>query len=287
MLRLSTKHLVGLLFLGGCMSLKIKSIRIAERDELEPIIIENPDVIEEGIKIVSHQQLTDTGPLDILAVDSSGTLIVMELKNEASDVHLDQGVRYYDWCRKNLGWIASAFKEFKINEKAFPRLFLVAPSYTENVTRIVKYLSIDVSLFEYHAVEDEKGNRGVICTALDFGPPQELPQITTIEDKLGYISDEKVKELFKSILDELNQKGFEVKPVSGLDITIWYKGKRFMYVSPRKKHFVVNVLSSEGTWSGQEQVTTRKYWDEYWNTSVKPYLDYLDTNRLQATQPAA
>jgi len=43
----------------------------------------------------TRQQLTDSGPLDILAVDEEGTLVVIELKNEAYDGHPDQGLRYH------------------------------------------------------------------------------------------------------------------------------------------------------------------------------------------------
>src|SRR3972149_6470941 len=112
------------------MPLKIKSVTIRERDELEPILIANPEIIEDGLRVINHQQQTNTGPLDILGVDAEGTLVVIELKNEAAEGHLDQGLRYYDWCRQNLAWIAQAFKDFEINMKTLPRLFLIAPSFT-------------------------------------------------------------------------------------------------------------------------------------------------------------
>jgi RecB family endonuclease NucS len=113
---------------------KFKRISIRERDELEPIIVANPEVIEDELRIVAHQHPTDTGALDILGVDSEGTLVVMELKNEASDSQLDQGLRYYDWCRQNLAWIAHAYKEYNINPENHPRLLLIAPAFTDNLS---------------------------------------------------------------------------------------------------------------------------------------------------------
>ena len=85
--------------------MKVKAISVREKDELEPLLVANPDIIEDGLKIIAHQHPTDSGPLDILAVDSDGTLVVIELKNEAADGHLDQGLRYYDWCRQKISCI--------------------------------------------------------------------------------------------------------------------------------------------------------------------------------------
>jgi len=87
------------------MTLGIKSVSIGERHKLEPMLVANPDVIEDGLRVITHQQQTDTGPLDILGVDADGTPVVIELKNEAAEGHLDQGLRYYDWCRQNIAWI--------------------------------------------------------------------------------------------------------------------------------------------------------------------------------------
>ena len=40
------------------MMIKVKSIELKERDELEPLLVANPDVIEQGLQIVSHQLMT-------------------------------------------------------------------------------------------------------------------------------------------------------------------------------------------------------------------------------------
>jgi RecB family endonuclease NucS len=109
--------------------MKLKKINIREREELEPMIIDDPELIEEGLKIITHQLMTDSGPLDILAIDSDNCLVIIELKVEAVDGHIDQGLRYYDWCRQNISWIAQAYKSFKINPEINPRLILVARLY--------------------------------------------------------------------------------------------------------------------------------------------------------------
>ncbi|NIM92102.1 MAG: DUF91 domain-containing protein [Anaerolineales bacterium] len=262
------------------MSLKVKPITLRERDELEPMLIANPEVIEDGLQIIFHQHPTDTGPLDILAFDSEETLVVVELKNEASDGHLDQGLRYYDWCRQNISWIADAYKgKATINPESPPRLILIAPSYTDTVKRIAKYVDVELQLIEYHAFENEQGERGIICTEIDFGQAPEPPSIPTIEKKLEWFKDEKVRNLFVEALSELEMKGVEIRPIHGLWISFFYRGKRFMHMGPKRTFFVANVLTPGGTWTGRMRIYKRQEWEELVSGDIQEYMEYLESGQ--------
>jgi len=260
------------------MTMKIRSITIGERDRLEPMLVANPDVIEEGLKVITHQQQTDSGPLDILGVDAEGTLVVIELKNEAAEGHLDQGLRYYDWCRQNVAWIAQAFKTYGVNDKALPRLVLIAPSFSDTVRQIAKYVAIGVALklYEYQAVENEKGEKGLICREVDFGEPPEPPRIMSLADKAKRFEDPKVKRLWERVVAEMPKQQVEVKCIAGHDVTLWYKGKRFMWMTPRRKWFSANVLSPAGGWCGNVNVSTRKDWEKLLAGPIKKYMAHID-----------
>ncbi|MCJ7813699.1 endonuclease NucS [bacterium] len=257
--------------------IKVKPIDVREREELEPLIVSNTDVIEQGLQIIAHQHPTDSGPLDILAVDSEGTLVIIELKNEASEAHLDQGLRYYDWCRQNISWISQIYTIKNINPDASPRLMLIAPSFTDTVRRIAKYVDIELHLIEYHAFQNEKGEKGLICTEIDIGQPPEPPDIPTIEKKMEYFQDVKVKELFGAVIDELRQKQIEIKPIHELWITCWYKGKRFMSMAPKRNFFVIDVLTPGGNWTGRQRVSSKKEWEIVFQEHIFKYIQYLET----------
>ena len=260
--------------------IKVRAVSVREKEELEPLLIANPEIIEEGLKIVASQLSTDSGPLDILAVDSEGTLVVVELKNEAAEGHLDQGLRYYDWCRQNVSWIANAYNaKAKINPNATPRLMLVAPTFTDTLRRIAKYIDIELHLVEYHAFENEKGERGLICTAIDYGEAPVSPEIPSIEKTMERFQSEKVKRLLKSVLDELAAKQVEIKPLRGAWISSWYRGKRFMYMGAKKNFFVVQVLAPDGTWNRRMRISARKEWDTTFQKYIAKYLHYLDANQ--------
>jgi RecB family endonuclease NucS len=72
---------------GRKMPSKIEEVEVSEK-ELENLLVENPEAIERGMKILGRQIQTDTGPLDILAVDEDGVLTLIELKNEVDDGQL-------------------------------------------------------------------------------------------------------------------------------------------------------------------------------------------------------
>jgi hypothetical protein len=257
--------------------LNVKTVSLAKESDLERILIDHPSCIEDGLVVIAHQHPTDSGPLDILGVDSLETLVVIELKNEASDGHLDQGLRYYDWCRQNVSWIAAAYAgKAKIKAENSPRLLLVAPSFTETVRRIAKYVNAELELIEFHAFQNEKGERGLICNSIDFGQAPVPPEIPSIEKKMEYFQSEKVKELFQEVLTELGTKHVEIKPIHELWISFWYRGKRFMYAAPKRNFFVVEVLKTDGNWSDRIRVSTRKEWEQTLQKYVQKYLQYLD-----------
>src|SRR5271157_5489112 len=48
--------------------------------ELEQWIMDNPEIIGTDVMIIGHQVRTDSGPIDLLGIDSSGNTIIIELK---------------------------------------------------------------------------------------------------------------------------------------------------------------------------------------------------------------
>lgn len=93
---------------------------------------------------------------------------------------------------------------------------------------------------------------------------------------MEYFQSDKVRDLFKSVLNELATKQVEVKPIHGLWISFWYKGKRFMYMAPKRNFFAVQVLAPDGNWHGRTRVSTRKEWENAFQKHVAKYMQYLE-----------
>ncbi len=65
----------------------VRPIQLADVMEsellLEKTLVENPDLLMPGLRLVGRQTPTEGGPLDLLGVDESGKLVVFELKRGA------------------------------------------------------------------------------------------------------------------------------------------------------------------------------------------------------------
>jgi hypothetical protein len=259
---------------GRKMPSKIEEVEVSEK-ELENLLVENPEAIERGMKILGRQIQTDTGPLDILAVDEDGVLTLIELKNEVDDGQLDQGLRYYDWVRTNIQWISRSFKE--VDAEELPRLILIAPAFSENLRRIAKYVNVNLDLIEYHVIQLPDGKRGVLCHRIEIGGPPEPPVVPTREGNIKRIENEKVRQLCEECLKELENRGIEIRPIQNYWFSIWYKGKRFMYIGCKKKFFVCEIQKPDGSWTRRIRISTKEMWEKIFNNEVIPTISKIES----------
>lgn len=104
-----------------------------ERD-IEDHLVHSLEKIEKGLKLVGRQVKTEVGRVDLLAEDSSGTRVIIELKvGEAKDSAVGQIARYIGWYAKTEGkqprglLIAASFSEgTQYAATAIPALQLLA-----------------------------------------------------------------------------------------------------------------------------------------------------------------
>ena len=88
-----------------------------ERD-IEDHLVHHLGQIEKGLKLIGRQVVTDIGRIDLLAEDSAGNRVVIELKvGDAKDSAVGQIARY-------LGWYAKA-------DGKSPRGLLIAANFPE------------------------------------------------------------------------------------------------------------------------------------------------------------
>lgn len=110
----------------------VESSLSLERD-LEDQIVGHLDVLEPGLTLVSRQETSEIGRLDLLARDLKGRTVIIELKaGEAKDSSIGQIARYMGWYAEKEGkppramLVASGFAEpVRWAAKAIPGLKLV------------------------------------------------------------------------------------------------------------------------------------------------------------------
>lgn len=110
----------------------VESSLSLERD-LEDQILSHLDLLEPGLTLLSRQESSEVGRLDLLARDSEGRTVIIELKaGEAKDSSIGQIARYVGWYGQKEGktpraiLVASGFSEpLRYAAKAIPGLRLV------------------------------------------------------------------------------------------------------------------------------------------------------------------
>jgi Holliday junction resolvase-like predicted endonuclease len=224
----------------------LQPTQVSER-ELEEFIVENPDAIEDGFKILSRQWPTDSGPLDILGADAEGTIVIIELKAKEDDAQIIQGLRYYDYISSNITAIANYFsrEDLPLSDQDL-RLILIAPSFSQTLRRISNYIDVELELKEYKAFKLPSGEYGIVFNTVEIEEGRRPRLYPSLVDKLNNIKDEKIRNLAIRFLKDLESHGFEKKMVHDEWISLWFGGKRIAALGCKRKFFVIDTETDEG-----------------------------------------
>lgn len=181
-----------------------KTVDPKNEAELEQLIINNPEAVEAGFKVLTNQQTNAYGRrIDILGVDESGAVCVFEIKNEENDEAFDQVLDGFAWVNENRESLARNFPDKGIKVDRTPRIILIAPSFSDRIRRRVGYLrdDINVNLSVFKIIEHE----GEKLPVLNEIPPILVAPLMraqpTLEALLGYIQSERGKKLYKEAVD--------------------------------------------------------------------------------------
>jgi len=147
-------------------------------NQLESILVNNPELLMPGLKLIGRQTPTEGGPLDLLGVDEDGNIIVFELKRGTlSRDAIAQVIDYASYLddfdkdtlfkhisdRSGYGGIDKIDFEnwyqelFSGNFDALdnpPKMVLVGLGADDKTRRMVSYLSktgVDISLITFYA----------------------------------------------------------------------------------------------------------------------------------------
>jgi len=230
---------------------KFKYVEVSEK-ELEDLIRQAPDAIEDGLCYVDHQKPTNRGPLDVLMVDSGGSLVVAELKVVEDDTMLVQGIDYYDDISMNIETLARAYSKFKINPEQDIRLFLIAPTFSVSLIKRCRWIDIPVFLFSYRCIQPEGSKERILVfndVAIPSVPKIEKPYI--LEDRFNYITNAESRKIAKNFVEELrswDETNISVDAIK-YAISVKFSGTVLCYFSPRRKFFYIETNNQENKWT--------------------------------------
>lgn len=237
----------------------LKDAKVESEAELEEILINNPEMIEEGFKLLRSQRRATPyrKRLDLLGIDSNGTLTVVELKTKEDDEQLLQAIEYFDWLlERGLSFFRDYFSEKNIENKT-PRIILIAPDFPNRTVKLCKYVSedIQVSLKRYLCFEID-GKKEVKLIDKSVPPKNEIEQPPPkLEDHINWIRDENVRKVFEETINMI--KGLDQNKIRHTllpyRVNFIHKstGLKFAELYSRRAYFIVNWKEVDG-WDGNE-----------------------------------
>lgn len=102
----------------------------AREEDMKLAIMEEPSIIEDGFAVIESERRVRDGFIDILGLDRSGRLVVVEIKREKADTtDIDQLLRYSSQIEEEFG--------------SKPRQIIVAPLMTTKATRKARMLGVE------------------------------------------------------------------------------------------------------------------------------------------------
>jgi len=229
---------------------KYEAVEVTEK-QLEDLIRQGAALIEEGLRYIDHQRMTDRGPLDVLMVDSGNALVVAELKVVEDDSILVQGIDYYDYVSRNVEGLSRIYKQFNIQPRQAPRLFLIAPSFSVSLLNRCKWIDIPISLFTFKCIKFEDSKDVIpVFSEVTIPSTPEVAEKVTVEDHLNYITYPEVRQTAEGLLKEIKEwdKDNILIEATKYDISMKIHGRVFGYLSPRRSFFTIWTYGSENKW---------------------------------------
>ena len=207
---------------------------------LEELLVRNPEILEPGLRLVGRQTRTQTGWLDLLAVDTDGRLVVYELKrgtlvreavtqvlDYASDLDAmsDSGLAQHIAERSGSDgiekiddfeqWYADNFGGDDLSRLLPPRMALVGLGVDPVAERMARFISggpVDISVVTFHGFARD-GER-LLARLLEVEPGQTEPNrkrraASVAERRLAlrkYLGDGEYEALFDRVRGDLRER---------------------------------------------------------------------------------
>ncbi len=220
--------------------------------QLEDLVRRRTDKIEEGLIYMDHQKSTTGGRLDVLMVDSGKSLVVAELKVKQDDGMLFQGLDYYDYVSTHAEAFARLYRHHSVDATQQPRLFLIAPSFSQTMVNRCKWLSIRPFLFTYVCLKIE-GEEDIIPAFSEQEIPSEpdVIEVTHLSDHLNYITNAAVRSRVEALLEEI--KNWKPGSISldaiSFAISMKINGRVFAYFYPRRQFYQIGTYNADNEWT--------------------------------------
>ncbi|MCY4541859.1 MAG: endonuclease NucS [Rhodobacteraceae bacterium] len=230
----------------------------------EDLLVQNPEILDPDIELVGRQTPTQSGWLDLLAVDRDGRLVVYELKRgtltreavaqvldyassldamSASDLakHIadrsgNDGIQGIDGFQQ---WYADNFGGDDLSRLLPPRMVLVGMGIDPVAERMARFISggpVDLSVVTFHGFT--RGNERLLARQLEVAPEtggrERRGEYATAGERRKTLRKHLTDSGHANLFDQIHGDIRALLPERGVRETPGSKGISFQMVGPNK-----------------------------------------------------
>ncbi|MBU1006463.1 MAG: PilZ domain-containing protein [Candidatus Omnitrophica bacterium] len=140
-------------FSGTSPSCIVTKIDLKDKDELFSLVKKSVESIEHGLRIIDEKiDPEEGGFLDLLGMDLTGQLVVIELTVEENETMLMEALKHYDWVLRNTSLLKRIYRD-DIDFAQSPRVVLIGPLFSLSFRRQMSYIKpIDIKVLGYRCL---------------------------------------------------------------------------------------------------------------------------------------
>jgi hypothetical protein len=130
-----------------------RKLEVKDIGSLERLVAENAEGVEPGLKIVDSRLLLGQAAIDLVGLDSKGSLVLIALDFSADDGLLLRVMDAYSWCLEYPDTLRRLYPMAQASSRP-PRILFILEKMTDAFARRIKQLSfLEIDCFEYRHLE--------------------------------------------------------------------------------------------------------------------------------------
>src|SRR5438094_350677 len=131
-----------------------RKLEVKDIGNLEKLVAENVEGIEPGLKIVDSRLLLGHAAIDLVGLDTKGSLVLIALDFSADEGLLLRVMDAYSWCLEYPDTIRRLYPMAQVSAGKPPRVLFIVERITDSFLRRIKQLSVvEIDCLEFRHFE--------------------------------------------------------------------------------------------------------------------------------------
>src|SRR5215467_784072 len=131
-----------------------RKLEVKDIGQLEKLIADNVEGIEPGLKVVDSRLLLGQAAIDLVGLDSRGSLALIALDFTADEGLLLRVMDAYSWCLEFPDTLRRLYPMAQLSSARPPRILFIVERLTDSFLRRIKQLSfLEIDCFEFRHLE--------------------------------------------------------------------------------------------------------------------------------------